>query len=129
MQIGNIPLYKFEEIKFPPLPYISQIKFWLTAPDNSFAGDGIEEGDLLGIFWPEFAEYFTTDEPRDIYVVLPLGQEPTLRLAKYDFTVEGDFAKVIFDSEGKETLMVNFNEPLTVHDVGLVKCILKNKAL
>lgn len=127
MQIGNIPLYKLEEIKFPPLPYISQIKFWLTAPDNSFADDGIEEGDLLGIWWPDEADYHQ-DQPNDIYITYRQYDIPTIRLAKYDFTLDGDRAKVIYDSQEKETEIINLNEPLIIHDVGLVKCVLKNKA-
>ena len=128
MKLDNFTLDQVTSLKLPPYQILKDIKFWMTAPDNSFKADGIEEGDLLGIFWPEFVEYFSTDEPRDIYVVLPIGQEPTLRLAKYDFTVEDDFTKVIFDSEGKETLIMDLNEPLRVHDVGLVKVVLKNKA-
>ena len=87
MKLDNFTLDQVTSLKLPPYQTLKDIQFWMTAPDNSFEADGIEEGDLLGIFWPEFAEYFSTDEPRDIYVVLPIGQEPTLRLAKYDFTV------------------------------------------
>lgn len=112
--------------KLPPQLIFKDIKNWLVAPDNSFKNDGIEEGDVLGIWWPDNADYFQ-DYPSDIYVILRHYENPCLKLCKYDFRIEGDKIKLIYDSKRKNTEIIDFDEAKNITDVGIVKVIIKSK--
>lgn len=106
----------------PPYSVFDQIDFWMVAPNDKFAKEGIEKGDLLGMY-SDLSEW-EENKIDDFILINCMGHNELIQKSDEN----DDCWTLYFDSTGKEYMKVS-HENYFKHfrEVAKVMFILKCK--
>ncbi len=106
----------------PPYSVFDQIDFWMVAPNDKFAKEGIEKGDLLGVY--KDISGCDTDSIADIMLINCMGHNELMIKSDED----RDYLTLYFDSDSKDIVKIsheNYYKYFT--EIGKIMFILKCK--